>query len=95
MADIFIDDLDTSECGLSVWNQDKSSCLMLLRPPHTMTLTIANGKDRKPCPWFYGIEFTSRDQWFKFVRMVNAMNRRVKKLPRDEHGFPILDIGGE
>ena len=93
MAEILIDDLDSSECGLSVWNQDKSNCHMLFHPSHTMTLTIANGRNRKPCPWYYGIEFTSREQWFKFVRLVNAMNRRVKKLPSDEHGFPILERG--
>lgn len=90
MADILIDDLVPSECDLSVWNQDKSNCHMLFRPPHTMTLVIANGRNRKPGPWYYGIEFTSREQWFKFVRLVNAMNRSVKKLPRDEHGFPKL-----
>lgn len=95
MADILISDLDMSECGLSVWDQDKSSCHRLFHPPHTMTLTIANGRNRTPCPWYYGIEFTSREQWFKFVRLVNAMNRRVKKLPRDEHGFPVFEKGGD
>ena len=93
MADILIDDLVPSKCDLSVWDQDKSNCHMLLHPPHTMTLVIANGRNRKPGPWYYEIEFTSREQWFKFVRLVNAMNRRVKRLPRDEHGFPILERG--
>ena len=51
MADILISDLDMSECGLSVWDQDKSSCHMLFHPPHTMTLTIANGRNRTPCPF--------------------------------------------
>ena len=91
MADILVSDIVTSECGLSVWNQDESNCMMPLHPKHTMTLTIANGKHRKPGPWFYSIEFTSRKEWFKFVRLVNDVNRKIKKMPRDQHGFPMMD----
>lgn len=90
MSDIQISDLSIRDCDISVWNQDESCCVMLFRPPHTMTLEIADGKDRKPTPWFYSIEFTSRAEWFKFVRLVNAMNRKIKKTPADEHGFPIM-----
>lgn len=90
MSDILISDLSIRDCDIDVWNQDESCCMMLFRPPHTMTLEIADGKDRKPAPWFYSIEFTSRAEWFKFVRLVNAINRKIKKTPADEHGFPIM-----
>ena len=90
MSDIQISDLSIRDCDISVWNQDESCCVMLFRPPHTMTLEIADRKDRKPTPWFYSIEFASRAEWFKFVRLVNAMNRKIKKTPADEHGFPIM-----
>lgn len=93
MADIIISKLVPKECGLSVWNQDESNCIMPLRPPHTMTLTLANYRNRT-WPWYSGIEFTSREAWFQFVREVNKMNRLVKKSPKDAHGFPILN-GGE
>ena len=79
MSDIQISDLSIRDCDISVWNQDESCCVMLFRPPHTMTLEIADGKDRKPTPWFYSIEFASRAEWFKFVRLVNAMNRKIKR----------------
>ena len=94
MSDILISDLSMGDCDVSVWNQDESCCTMLFRPEHTMTLTIANGRDRKPGPWYYSIEFTSREQWFKFVRLVNAMNRKIKKTNADEHGFPAMDEWG-
>lgn len=89
MSDIRIDDLVASETRLSVWDQDRSNCIMM-RPPHTMSLLLANGRERKRGPWYYEIEFTSREQWFKFVREVNRMNRLVKASKRDEHGFPVL-----
>ena len=93
MADIIISKLVPKECGLSVWNQDESNCIMPLRPPRTMTLTLANYRSGT-WPWYSGIEFTSREAWFQFVREVNKMNRLVKKSPKDAHGFPILN-GGE
>ena len=91
MSDIMISDLSIRDCSISVWNQDESNCTMLFHPPHTMTLAIANGRGRKPSPWFYEIEFTSRAEWFKFVRLVNTINRKIKKTPADKHGFPIMD----
>lgn len=93
MSDIFISQLETKECGLSVWNQDESSCRMIARPRHTMTLELANHREGT-WPWYSGIEFESRKAWFQFVKLVNDMNRLVKRLPKDEWGFPILPEGG-
>ena len=87
MDSVLIDDLVTSECKISVWDQGKSNCVRPIRPSHSMSLVIANGKRN---PWFSKLEFASREQWFKFVRLVNKVNRLVKKLPKDEHGFPVL-----
>ena len=42
MADILLSELETKECGLSVWNQDESNCRALFRPEHTMTLLLAD-----------------------------------------------------
>lgn len=92
MSDIIISRLETKECGLSVWNQDESNCNMLFRPRHSMTLTLANHREGK-CPWYSCIEFTNREAWFQFVKFVNDMNKMVKKLPKDQWGFPILPDG--
>ena len=94
MSDIIISKLVPKECGLSVWNQDKSNCNMMFRPPHTMTLTLANHREGT-WPWYSGIEFTSRKAWFQFVKLVNDTNRLVKRLPKDEWGFPVIPEGGD
>ena len=93
MADILLSELETKECELSVWNRDESNCRALFRPEHTMTLTLANHREGT-WPWYSDIEFESSKAWFQFVRLVNDMNRLVKKLPKDEWGFPILPKGG-
>lgn len=91
MTDITIHDLALKECRLSVWDQTKSNCYMPFHAPHTITLTIADGRNRKPGPWFYHMEFTSREQWDLFVRLVRQMNRKIRKAEKDEHGMPVLE----
>lgn len=94
MSDIIISRLVPKECGLSVLHQDESYRHMPCRPLHSMTLTLANHRDGT-WPWYSGIEFESRKAWFQFVRLVNDTNKLVKRLPKDEWGFPILPEGGE
>lgn len=89
MSDILVTKLNAKKCGLSVWNQDESSCICFGRPEHSMTLRLANGREGTR-PWYSSIEFTSRAEWFRFVKLVNDMNKMVKRLPKDEWGFPIL-----
>lgn len=52
-----------------------------------VNLVIANGKDRKPGPWYWEIDCEDLDTWFAFVRLVNRENRKIKKMKRDKDGL--------
>lgn len=84
MGDIYLSDIFFAESNLSVVDNSTS----LFKPKKTLCLCIANGRERKPTPWYHGIEFDSLDEWFRFVRLVNRENRRVKRAKRDVGGFP-------
>ena len=94
MADITIHDLALKRCKLSVWDQTKSNCICPFSAPHSMTLYIADGRDRKPGPWFHSMEFESMEQWDLFVRLVRQTNRRIRKAEKDDYGFPVLEKEG-
>lgn len=81
-----LSNLDMSESKISTEYCGHS----LMAPHREITLIIANAR-RGTWPWYHEINFSSREQWFKFVRLINRCNELVKKTPKDEEGFPIFD----
>jgi hypothetical protein len=87
---ISISDLKMDECELSV---DKRHYLFDSENTYSiLELGIANAR-RGTWPWYSAITFSSREQWFKFVRLVNRENRRLKGADKDDDGFPIFEEG--
>ena len=83
MSDIGLHNLKMDECYVTVVGDTA------LTPKH-ISLELANTR-QGTWPWCSDIAFDSRKEWFKFVKLVNRENKRIKQAPRDKDGFPIFD----
>lgn len=86
MGDIGLYNMKMDECGLSVSEGDG----VLNRKE--ICLGLANAREGT-WPWYSSLVFGSRKEWFKFVKLVNRENRRLKKAPQEEDGFPLFKEG--